>query len=654
LAAKDKGLETVVLAPEARAPAYIGPLIPEGTWPMRYVAALVVVMATVGVRAALSPLLGTQAPLLPFVLAVFISAYLGGRGPGLLASFLTPIAATVWFTAWPNDAPPVQWAAHVVFFLLVGTLATVLMHELQRSALNQRLALQSAAASAEHAREYASQLRLIADSLPVLISYISPDGVYRFSNKLYETWFGIPAVEVKGRHLREVLGIEAYELLRPRLERAFRGERVFFEADIPYVRGTREVAVHYIPDLAEDGAVRGCFALIEDIAPRKRAERTLREADRRKDDFLAILAHELRNPLTPIRNVAHILSRGQPDVTTVRRSGEMLERQAHVLTQLVDDLLDVARIMRGRVTLRREPLRLASMVEAALEPLRLVIESRNQEVIVDGALTDLYVDADPVRLSQVITNLLANASRYSPDATRIHVALGSQGGEAVLAVRDQGMGIDPLLLPQIFDQFLQGDRSLDRAQGGLGVGLTIVRHLVEMHGGRVVAESAGLGKGSEFRVYLPRIEAPPAGAPGVAGGDARAMPARRVLVVDDNRDAGESLRELLRMHGHEVEVVNDAAGALGALEEFRADVVILDLGLPRVDGYMVAHAIRARFARSRQRPRLLALTGHGREEDRLAALRSGFDGHLVKPVEPELLLRVLAEEGARINVSELI
>jgi CheY-like chemotaxis protein len=332
----------------------------------------------------------------------------------------------------------------------------------------------------------------------------------------------------------------------------------------------------------------------------------------------------------------------------------MLERQANLLTRLVDDLLDVAHVIRGRVVLRRELLEVAGAVGAALESLRPVLESRRQVAELTAGGDPLFVNADPVRLAQVITNLLTNASRYSPEGSRIRISLAAQGGDAVFAVRDEGAGIDPLLLPQIFDQFQQGDRSLDRSQGGLGIGLTIVRHLVEMHGGHVVAESAGLGKGSEFRVHLPRAEAPPAHVPGANRHHTPAIRRRRVLVVDDNRDAAESVRELLRMHGHEVAVVHDGAGALSALDEFRADVVMLDLGLPRVDGYMVAHAIRARFAQARHRPRLLALTGHHGEEDRNAALRSGFDGYLVKPVDPEHLLQVTAEEGQqRVTAGEL-
>ena len=336
---------------EVRAPAYIGPLIPPELWPLRYAAAIAVVAVTVALRAGLAPLLGTQAPLLPFVLAVFVSAYLGGRGAGLLASVLTPVAATFWFTAWPHDAPPMQWGAHVVFFLLIAALATFLMHELQRSSRSQLIALRAAAQSEGQMRESAAQLRLIADAMPALISYIAPDGTYRFTNKLYQSWFGKAPEEVVGRHVRDVLGREAFEVIRPRLERALQGTRVFFEQTIPYASGPREVAVHYIPDVGIDGAVRGCFALIEDVSARKRAERALREADRRKDDFLAILGHELRNPLAPIRNVAHVLSRSSVDAETVRRSGELLERQANHLTHLVDDLLDVGRIMRGRVAL---------------------------------------------------------------------------------------------------------------------------------------------------------------------------------------------------------------------------------------------------------------------------------------------------------------
>ncbi len=511
------------------APAYIGPLLRDDAVALRYGAAIVVVLAIAGIRAVLAPLLGTQAPLLPFVLGVFASAYLGGRGPALLASVLTPILATAFFTDWPQDAPPLQWIAHVVFFLLIAVLSSVLMHELQRRSRAEREAL---AIAADHAKE-------------------------------------------------------------------------------------------------------------------------LREADRRKDEFLAMLAHELRNPLAPIRNVAYVLSKGGVDPPTVRRSGQMIERQATQLTRLVDDLLDVARITRGRVALHREPLSLDSVVDAALETVQPVLDARHQAVSIRQPGEKLFVHGDSVRLCQVVANLLTNASKYSPERARIEIVIEGSEREAIVEVRDPGLGIDAQLLPHLFDLFLQGDHTLDRAQGGLGVGLTIVKLLVEMHGGRVEANSAGLGKGSEFRMRLPRTQAQP-GTPAPPLPDEKpAVRPRRIRIIEDNADAAESMRALLRTDGHQVEVVYDGAAGIAKLEDFRADMVLLDIGLPRMDGFMVAHAIRERFALAGRRPRLLALTGYGREEDRAAALKAGFDGHLAKPVDPRRLLQIVSEEPQAQTTSEL-
>jgi len=271
-------------------------------------------------------------------------------------------------------------------------------------------------------------------------------------------------------------------------------------------------------------------------------------------------------------------------------------------------------------------------------------QARNAGAGVASTDAVVFVDADNVRLCQVVSNLLNNAIKYSPERARIEIALEGLPGRAALVVRDEGVGIDPQMLPHVFDVFQQGDRSLDRSHGGLGIGLTVVRHLVEQHGGRVQVKSEGLGKGSEFRIELPRVPAPP--KPIFADGAAPvANPAvrRRVLIVDDNRDAAESLRELLKMSGHDVKVVSDGASALSRLDDFRADIVLLDIGLPRMDGFMVAHAIRARFAHPHVRPRLFALTGHGREEERNSALRSGFDGYLTKPIDTGKLQRALDE-----------
>jgi signal transduction histidine kinase/ActR/RegA family two-component response regulator len=507
------------MAPNPSLPTHacIGPIIPIQAKLMRYAAAVAVVLAVFAVRAALAPLLGLQAPLLPFLLAVVVSAYLGGRGPALLAAAITPIIATLWFTNWPNDAPPLQWMAHVTFFLLMAVLAAMVMH-----------ALQSAVRSADDA-----------------------------------------------------------------------------------IRRAEEAA------------------------------NALRENDRRKDEFLAMLAHELRNPLTPIRNVAHILGRKSGDVATVKRASEMLDRQATHLTLLVDDLLDVARITHRRIDLKRDEVSLEHVVSTAMETVQHLIEARRQIVTVSVNTPYVHTHADVVRLCQVLSNLLSNASKYSPEGKRIHVAVSGDARNASLSVRDEGQGIDPQIMPRLFDLFMQGDRSLDRTQGGLGVGLTIVKNLVEMHGGKVEALSAGLGKGSEFRVTLPRSFGPIRRAASVKS---PAVRRRRVLVVDDNRDCAESVREVLNMEGHDAVVVHTGTAALTLLDDYAADIVLLDVGLPHMDGYMVAHAIRARFESRVARPRLIALSGYGQDEDRQSALRSGFDEHLTKPVEPEKLLRLVAEE----------
>jgi CheY-like chemotaxis protein len=240
----------------------------------------------------------------------------------------------------------------------------------------------------------------------------------------------------------------------------------------------------------------------------------------------------------------------------------------------------------------------------------------------------------------VVANLLTNASKYSAEGQRIHINVGGGGTEAVLSVRDSGQGIDPQLMPRLFELFMQGDRTLDRAQGGLGVGLTIVKHLVEMHGGQVEAHSAGLNRGSEFRFRLPRATRPPSSPK--SGDPQRRVRRRRVLVVDDNADCAESLRDVLRTEGHEVTVARDGTAALSALDQFPAELIFLDVGLPHMDGYMVAHAIRARFE-AKQRPRIVALTGYARDEDQQSAMRSGFDDFLRKPVEPEKLLKLVSD-----------
>jgi CheY-like chemotaxis protein len=349
----------------------------------------------------------------------------------------------------------------------------------------------------------------------------------------------------------------------------------------------------------------------------------------------------LRNPLAPIKNAARLLLlRGSAD-GQAGWAGRVIERQADQMARLVDDLLDVSRISRGQITLRRRRVELAEVVGRAVEGSRPLIEARRHELVEALPPGPVWLEADPVRLAQVVGNLLNNAAKYTEDGGRITLSAVTEGGEAVLRVRDTGLGIAPEMLPRIFEMFTQADRSLERSQGGLGVGLTLVKRLVEMHGGSVEAESEGPGRGSEFVVRLPVIVPPPVQLPQRSnGGEGAAAAGLRILVVDDNRDAAESLSLLLRTRGHDVRTAHDGVAGLEAAASFRPDVALLDIGMPRLSGYDLARRIRGQAWG--QGMVLIALTGWGQEEDRRRSAQAGFDHHLVKPVDPDALQELFA------------
>jgi two-component system CheB/CheR fusion protein len=378
---------------------------------------------------------------------------------------------------------------------------------------------------------------------------------------------------------------------------------------------------------------------IEDVTePHARAE-SLREGSRRKDEFLAMLAHELRNPLGPITHAVHLLRRGSPDAS---RLYEMIERQTARLVRLVDELLDVARISRGLIELKREPVDLMSIVRNAIEASRARLEQREHTLSLSLAEKLVCVNGDAVRLEQVISNLVENAIKYTNPGGRLSVSLTEAGGEAVLSVADNGIGLEPDTLERIFDLFTQVDSSLARSGGGLGLGLTLVRRVLEMHGGRIEAHSDGLGKGSEFVVRLPLLPVVNPRKGDVSTQSSENTPApvmRRVLIVDDNVDAAESMAMLIRSWGHEAAVAHTAMSALELAQQFVPETALLDIGLPDMDGYALARRLRAQTNGSLQ---LVAMTGYGRTEDRNAARDAGFDVHLVKPAEPHELARVLA------------
>ena len=391
-------------------------------------------------------------------------------------------------------------------------------------------------------------------------------------------------------------------------------------------------------DRALAGDLAGRAAIAIDNA---RLYREVQEADRRKNEFLSMLAHELRNPLAPIRNAVQLLRmRGahDPEINAVR---DMIDRQVQQLVRLVDDLLDISRITRGKIRLQTEPLDISTAVARAGETTRPLIDSRRHELTVALPPEPVLVMADPVRLAQVLGNLLNNAAKYTEEGGKIWLTATREGGELVLRVRDTGIGIPPDMLSSVFELFTQVENSLDRSQGGLGIGLTLVRRLVEMHGGRVQVYSAGANQGSEFTVRMP-VLAEDRGRRLVVNGIVNGAAGGRckILVVDDNFDAAESLALLLRVEGHDVQVSHDGAEALAAVANFSPDVVLLDIGLPGMDGYEVARRLRGHPAT--ESSLLVALTGYGQEDDIRRSREAGIDHHFVKPADLAALTTLFA------------
>jgi signal transduction histidine kinase len=386
-------------------------------------------------------------------------------------------------------------------------------------------------------------------------------------------------------------------------------------------------------------------SLQREIVRSREAEEDLQDANRRKDEFLAMLSHELRNPLAPIRNAVEVIRRLAPPDPKLTMARDVVDRQVTLLARLVEELLDVSRISQGKIALKKEPVDLARVIAHSVETSRPLIDARGQKLTVSVPAAPVWLSADFARLSQVVSNLLNNASKYTGEGGRIELSAAAAEGEASIIVRDNGAGIEPQLLDKVFELFVQGERALDRGQGGLGIGLTLVKRLVELHQGRVQAASDGPGKGATFTVTLPCISAvdtqPRAAHPAPVTADSRVY-GRRVLVVDDNIDSAESTAAFLRLEGHEVKAVHDGLQALASLKVFDPHVVVLDIGLPGLDGYAVARQLRQRGDSSHLL--LIAVTGYGQKEDRQRAADAGFDYHFVKPADPREI-QVAIERG---------
>ena len=426
------------------------------------------------------------------------------------------------------------------------------------------------------------------------------------------------------------------------IQRAARGTEIrSYEEELRFDDGQ---SIHLygsaVPLRDPAGAPRGAIGAFVDVTRLKQVEAAMREADRRKDEFLALLSHELRNPLAPIVTAAELMQMRGDVATPFER--EVILRQAQHMVRLVDDLLDVSRVARGKVTLAKAPLNLGIVVSKAVEATSPLLEQRRHQLHLTVPPQGLPVIGDEVRLTQVVSNLLTNAARYTPPGGHIEVNGALEGGDVVLRVRDNGAGIDAALLPNVFEMFVQGTRSADRSEGGLGLGLSLVRTLTILHGGTVSAHSDGPGHGSEFTVRLP-ASAPRPDQPPATKGEHRPTTgtrSKRVLVVDDNRDGAQMISAVLVGAGHDVQVVADPSHALLLADVFRPQVAILDVGLPVMDGYALGQELRARLRG--EPPVLIALTGYGQTEDKRRSEEAGFSLHLVKPVSAELLLGFLA------------
>jgi signal transduction histidine kinase/ActR/RegA family two-component response regulator len=407
----------------------------------------------------------------------------------------------------------------------------------------------------------------------------------------------------------------------------------------------RYVDFVYQPIIGATGTVTGILVQGVDSTDRTLADKAVREADQRKDEFLAMLAHELRNPLAPIGNAAEVFARTVPVDSPAHAAVGIVRRQVAQLTRLVDDLLDVARISQGRITLKPEIIELHKLLDIARETVAPLLRAKQHEFSISYANSPVYLKGDPARLVQAFSNVLTNAAKYTDPQGHIAVrVLEPEATHVTIEVSDDGVGIAPELLPKIFELFTQADRTLDRAQGGLGVGLSVVKKLIEMHEGTVVAYSAGLGRGSTFSISLPRSHPPSARH---ADSLAQAASPKRILIIDDNIDGATALAQILSMDGHECETVYSAQEGLQRAAANRPDVVLLDIGLPHIDGYEIAR--RMRKNQQLTETRIIALTGYGQAEDRERALAAGFDDHFAKPVDFARLQKSLTESWDKLT-----
>ena len=517
----------------------------------------------------------------------------------------------------------------------------------------------------EALRESEERFRLLVDGvLDYAICMLNPEGVVTSWNLGARRIKGYEAAEIIGRHFSQFYTAEDIEQGKPWAELAIARESGRAEDEGWRLRkdGSKFWARVVVSALHDpNGTLRGFAKVTQDLSLRRHSE-AMETSASRLNDFIAVLAHELRNPLAPIRNAVHLQKITEPGDPAHEISRQVIDHQSGQLARIVDDLLDISRITRGRLSMDKKPSDVSAIVARAVETARPAIEAANHTLEIDFAPVRLDVNGDELRLTQVLTNILNNAARYTEPGGSIFVKVSvteNEGKPGVcISVRDTGRGIEPELLNSIFGMFVQGKDPLERPPSGLGVGLALARSIVELHHGTLEAKSAGLGKGSEFIVCLPLMAADPNVDSAPARAPARDLekeqascageaPKRRILVVDDNVDAAVALAALLKKHGHEVLAVTEGTEAIQAFDGFRPQIVLLDIGMPGLNGLEIARHLRQR--NRSPRPLIVAVTGWGKPEDEARSLEAGFDLHLVKPVEEPELLKVLGTHSRSIH-----
>ena len=492
-------------------------------------------------------------------------------------------------------------------------------------------------------RESEARFRAMADGAPVMIWATDANGTIEFVNTAFREFFAASAEHVQREGWHALLHPDDASDYKEVYESAV-ALRVQFRAQarVRNAQGDwRWIETHATPRVGPRGEFLGYVSVSPDVTTLMQAQEVLREADQRKDEFLATLAHELRNPLAPIRTAAEVLTRPDLPDDQLSWSRQVIHRQVGHMARLLDDLLDVARITRGKLQLRKQPVDLGAVVDTAVEAARPLITARKHGLTIDLSPDLPSLDADPVRLAQVLSNLLTNAAKYTDAPGRIQLTARAAGDAVRISVKDNGIGLSASLLDQVFEMFSQGENEHGRAEGGLGIGLALVKGLVDLHGGTVSVRSDGPGLGSEFIVTLPCRASPaalPAEPPRAEPKGATAV--RKILVADDNQDAANTLAMLLRLAGHEVHTAHGGQAALALASAVRPEIALLDIGMPDLDGYEVAKQLRA--APWGTGLKLIALTGWGQEEDKRRAQAAGFDHHLTKPVDPNRLAALLA------------